>query len=294
MQDITTKSKRTFLAVSFIGTIFVLAEIIMQFLGKSLCFTEGCKIIARQARYGDISILLLGLVFFIILTVLSLACLYRERTALERSINILLIASLAVEGFLTGYQFFAIQTTCLFCLIVFSFIVVLAIIRLLSGEKRILAGFAALAAVFLLFYLVLPAGGAPESLAENDRLVLFFSKECKYCAAVKNELQQTDLKVKYVDVNGYYNLLKRIGIDSVPTFVVNDPNQKLFLVGESAIRQYLKDCTVKKTAATKTSRKNQTEKNSGAALSVFTPQNLFTGPAATQSEGICREEQPCK
>jgi len=294
MQINATKNKKIFLLLSSLGALFVLAEIVMQSLGKSICFTEGCKIIARQARFGDISILLLGLGLFVLFAVLSIMSLHREKPALERSINILLIASLAVEGFLTGYQLFAINTTCLFCLIVFSLIVVLAVIRLLAGEKKIVAGFAALAAVFLLFYLILPAGGVSASLPANERLVLFTSKDCKYCAAVKSEIQRTDLAVSYVEVDGFYSVLKGIGIDSVPTFVVNDPQQKLFLVGETAIRQYLLDCTKKKTAAGSASKKKLEKNRPAGELPVFTPPNILTGPVSTQPEGICKEEQPCK
>ena len=51
--------------------LFVLTETIMQFFGKSICFTEGCKVVSQQVRYGEISILLIGLATFALLALFS-------------------------------------------------------------------------------------------------------------------------------------------------------------------------------------------------------------------------------
>lgn len=283
-----------FFAVSLIGALFVLAELVMQSLGKSVCFTEGCKIVAQQARFGDLSILLIGLALFFSLALLSGLGRYRDIILVERLINILLIVSLAAEGYFTGYQVFAVHTACLFCLVVFGLIVILGLVRLLTGEKELIAGFAACAAVFSLLYLVLPAQGT-VTLPANERLVLFYSTDCKYCAEVKTELERNRIAVKHVDVKEYSGLLNSIGIDAVPTLVVNDNYQKVFLVGEGAIKRYLNACAEENAAAAKPAKKKNPQKDGAInQLTIIAPQNLFTGPAITQSGGLCKEDQVCK
>jgi hypothetical protein len=149
---------KIFFAVSSLATFLVVTEIVMQAFGKSICPTEGCKVVAEHVRYGDLSILLIGLATFSLLALFSGLGLYTNRVGLERYINPLLIVSLACEGFFTGYQAFSIHTPCLFCLIIFGIIVILSVLRLAAGEKDLFTGFAALAAVFSMLYLVLPAG----------------------------------------------------------------------------------------------------------------------------------------
>ena len=285
---------KIFLTISSVGAFFVLAEIILVPMGRSICFTEGCKVVVRQARYGDISILLLGFIVFLLFALFSALSQYRAVIVLEQYINVLLIVSLCAEGFFTGYQVFAVKSVCLFCLAVFGLIVALGVIRLLAGEKIMIAGFASLAAIYCLFYLIPPAG-VTVSLPENEQVLLFYSKDCKYCAEVKQELERGNINVTYVDVNEYAGLLKNIGIESVPTLVVNNPYQKVFLVGAGMIKQYLDACKQDKIADKGPLAKKQ-QKKSGTTkgLTIISPQNLFTGPAVTQSGGFCKEDEICK
>jgi hypothetical protein len=287
--------EKLFTVISSIGALFVLAEIIMQLRGQSICFTEGCKVVSQHARFGDISILVIGFVLFLLLALLSVLCRYRATVLAAQLLNILLIVALAAEGFFTGYQVFAVKMTCLFCLVVFGFIVTLGMIRLLAGEKELIAGFVSFAVIFCLFYLVLPATTA-IALPENQRLVLFYSKDCKYCAEVKAELERGKINVSHVEVGAYSGLLKSIGIDAVPTLVVNDPLQKVFLVGETVIKAYLLDCARNSSVSKKPSTKGKKGTGSPDTTSsnLISPPNLFTGPAVTQPGGICTENNICK
>jgi hypothetical protein len=47
---------KAFLATAMLGVLFLLTELIFQFLGKSICPTEGCRVVSQNARFGDISI----------------------------------------------------------------------------------------------------------------------------------------------------------------------------------------------------------------------------------------------
>lgn len=226
-----------FLATAMLGVLFLLTELIFQSLGKSICPTEGCRVVSQNARFGDISILLIGLFTFALLAFLSFSALHRSRTDYEKFINLILVASLAAEGFFVGYLAFRIHMACIICLITFGFFLILCILRLLCGEKEVAAGFLSFAGVFALFYLILPAGGSirmPEA-----ELVLFYGQDCKYCTEVREKIEAHKLPVIHLLVGEYSGFLKNIGIEHVPTLFVNKKNHKQFLTGRDAIDQYL-------------------------------------------------------
>jgi hypothetical protein len=301
MQDRKQVFKRIFLAVSSMATIFVLTEIVMNTFGKSICPTEGCKIVAQHVRYGDISILLIGIAAFSVLTLLSFLDLYRNKASAGSLINLVLIVSLACEGFFTGYQAFSIHTPCLFCLIIFALIGILGIIRLLEGEREVIAGFLSLAAVFSMLYLVMPAG-VPVDLPADDRFILFFSKDCKHCTEVIQNLDEKKFKVNHLDVAEYSAFLKNMGIDTVPTLMVNTPSQKLFITGKDAILHYVLSCTLPQETKAKDGRKTKEDASpavsapgKGAAGDIFSQPFLLTEPSVSAEEtGVCKQDEVCK
>jgi glutaredoxin len=301
MQDRKLAYGKIFLTLSSLAAIFVLAEIVMQSLGKSICQTEGCKVVAQHVRYGDISILLIGLVTFFLLAVLSYLELYSNKAGAGSFINLVLIVSLACEGFFTGYQAFSIHTPCLYCLIIFVIMVVLGIVRLLAGQQEVIAGFLSLAAVFSMLYLVLPAGVTVD-LPANDRFILFFSKDCKHCAEVIRKLDENKIVVKHLDVAEYSAFLKSMGIDTVPTLMVNAPTQKLFITGKDAILSHLLACT--QPQETEKSERKKTKKDassagpapsSSTAGDIFILPPLVTAPGSSaEQDGVCKQDEVCK
>lgn len=289
-----------FLWVSLASALLVLTEIIMQSFGKSICFSEGCRMTAQYARFGDIFILLSGLLLFSFLAGLTLASRYHH-APVERLIRFILIVALAGEGFFMGYLAFRIHTFCLFCVIVFGLLMTLAILRLLAGEKEVIAGFAALLAVFSLQYLILPAG-VTVNLPAKDRLILFYSKDCRQCDEVIKEMEEKKIAVTLQPVNEVAGFLKNMGIEHVPTLLVNDPYQKVFLTGRDAIHRYLLVCLVAKKPAVQAEKKAGTgkEDNPPAGDAALTP-DLYNQPGILNSpngpatdEGMCKEGESCK
>jgi hypothetical protein len=301
MQDRKQVYKKIFLAVSALAAIFVLTEIVMQFFGKSICQTEGCKVVAQHVRYGDISILLIGLVTFSFLALLSFLDLYSNKKIAGTFINLVMIVSLACEGFFTGYQAFSLHTPCLFCLIIFSVMVVLGIIRLLAGEREVIAGFISLAAVFSMLYLVPPAVST-ANLPNNERFILFYSKDCIHCAEVIKSLQEKKIEVKHLEVTPYSGFLKSMGIDTVPTLQVIAQNQKLFISGKDAILRYLLACTPAMETGVnkgKTSRAGGSadvfHQGSDATTDIFNqPSLLMDSNLSADEAGVCKQDEVCK
>lgn len=290
-----------FVIVSILATIFVATEIVLNFFGRSICVTEGCKMTAQYARFGDISILLIGLAAFSSIASLSLLNRHAQRAGIERLVNLILIVALTGEGFFMGYLAFKIHTLCVFCVIVFCIMMTLGTLRVLSGEREAAAGFATLAAVFLMHYLILPAG-VTAKLPVHDRLVLFYSKDCRHCAEIIRELEEKKIAVTHLSVSEYGGYLKNLGIEYIPTLMVNDPNEKVFLTGKEMIRRYLESCSEtnkpgEKITQQKPGRKTAAPapRDSNVTLDIFRQPGLLTMPSQSEpGSGICREEEVCK
>jgi len=256
----------------------------MKSFGKSICFSEGCRMTAQYARFGDLFILLSGLLLFSLLAILSLANRYGH-APVERLIRFILIVALAGEGFLMGYLAFRIHTVCIFCVIVFGLLMTLSILRLLAGEKEVIAGFAALLAIFSLQYLILPAG-VTVNLPVNNRLILFYSKDCNHCEEIIKEIEEKKIAVTLLPANEVAGFLRNMGIEHVPTLLVNDPYHKVFLTGRDAIHRYLLACLK--------------EKNPPAGETTLTPDiddqsGLLNPPnGLAPDEGMCKQGESCK
>jgi thioredoxin-related protein len=276
---------------------------ILQFFGRSICANVGCKVVAQSARFGDISILLVGLLTFSLLIVFAIMSRYFCRPISEKYINFTLIVSLACEGFFTGYQAFRVYAPCTFCLIVFGFLVTLGLLRLLSREQEVIVGFIAMAAVFSLFYLILPAESM-VTIPDREQLVLFYSKDCKYCAQVMKELEENKIAADHVLVKGYAVFLKGMGIEHVPTLYVNNKNEKIFLTGKDEIERYLssrakaiKAANKQNEAALQTQKTTSSAEKGGVAsmndhfgLHDKSLEMIFP----PSEEGMCKENEKCK
>jgi hypothetical protein len=290
-----------FLAVSALSTLTLLVEAVLQLYGKSICATEGCKIVAQFTRFGDLTMVLLGLGTLALITVLAAQELRSVSARSERVINFLLVVALAGEGFFVGYQLFRLDAVCVFCLGVFGVFVVLGGLRILSGQREVIGGFGALLAVLGLFYLILPAGGT--ALPRDAKYILFFSADCKYCSEIRKELEEKKLDVRHVAIQEYAATLKNLGIEHVPTLMVIGPQEKSFLTGADAIRRYLLTCeqaqpAEQKKQASRTAPRSggtQTISDQGAgSLVPFSPgggSNLIFSPLP--DTGICKEDVKC-
>jgi uncharacterized membrane protein len=287
------------LIVGVLSSLYLLLETVLQSFGRSICPTEGCKVVSQYTRFGDLTMVLLGLGTVAMITALAAQGMRSVNETRDKIINFLLIVSLAGEGFFVGYQLFRLHAICVFCLSVFGIFVVLGILRILAGHREVLAGFGALAAVLSLFYLILPTGGT--TLPLDQKYILFYSPDCKHCAEIRKELEENRIEVKHVDVKEYAPLLKNLGIEHVPTLLVNGKYEKYFLTGIDAIKNHLfcKPAPAparrpgKKTHAAVDEKKDTADVPAGR-LNLFapsaTPNSIFN---PLPDEGLCKEEVKC-
>src|SRR5512137_1562042 len=94
---------RLFVLTSALSTLYLLLEVVLQSFGKSICATEGCKIVTQYTRFGDLTMVLLGLGTMAVIAVLAAQGTRSVSEVRDRIVNFLLVVSLAGEGFFVGY-----------------------------------------------------------------------------------------------------------------------------------------------------------------------------------------------
>jgi len=283
-------SSLAFLVVSSLGSLYMLVEALLQTQGKSICASNGCKVIAQYSRFGDLSLVLLGLAALAFLALLAALGLRSVHEGRERLMNLALIVALAAEGFLVGYQLLWLSTACLFCLSVFGVFALLGILRILAGHRDVLAGFAMIPAFLTLFVLLLPSGGM--ALPAEHKLILFYSPDCKHCAEIRKELEAARIEFEHLQVKEFSATLKSIGIENVPTLFVNGPYEKRFLTGTDAIRGYIASC---RTPLMPQGKLKDAGFSGRPGLNIFAPPASLEGILnPPPDEGLCKEDVKCE
>jgi hypothetical protein len=287
-----------FLIVSLLGSFYLLVEAGLQIFGRSVCVSEGCGLVGRLTRFGDLWTILIGFIAFGLLALLSGLNLRHQKNILDSAITLVLIAAMAAEGFFVGFQVFWLPEVCLFCLSVFGIILILGFLRFLSDWKAAAAGFAAFAVVLCCVGLVLPPRGT--ALPSDKKMILFYSENCRHCTEIKKEIDKSKLDVAPVLVKDFAVTLKNLGVDSVPTLYVTSRYEKLILSGKESIRRYLAACQSSETPIPSRSRAPASKKGSssksgdsvsGSTLSPLGATNPIFNPS--NDEGLCKENQKC-
>lgn len=255
-----------------IGIIVSLNALASQIRTNQPCPTEGCMIVGSYATFGEIPIIIMGIFLFSLLLIMGACSIlhgksitlitgimkkYRLTPAL--CMEIILVSSLAVEGYLIGFQLFVAQNVCVFCLTVFALIALTTVFFALSVHPAVLlkAG-AVFATVFVALILVSPGNNLKVTqlpdMAENRILrgnpshefYLIYGNECphceniiKYCSTFNGDI---DVKLCPADKSG--PLLSALGINSVPTMIINAPGHMEIIVGENKIIEYIESTSI--------------------------------------------------
>ncbi len=288
-----------FFILSVLGSLYLLLEAGLQVFGRSICVSEGCGLVARMARFGDLSTVFIGFMALGLLALLSGLSLRRQSGLLDSAINLALIGALAAEGFFVGYQIFWLPEMCLFCLSVFGLFLTLGLLRWVAGWKETAAGFAAFALVLCFVGLVLPPRG--PAIPSDKKMILFYSEECRHCSEIKEEISKSKLEITPMLVKDYTAALKSLGVNSVPTLFVNGRYEKLILTGKEAIRRYLAICQSSEKPIPSVSNPSTSKKGSrprsensgpGSPLSPLGVTNPIFN--SSNDEGLCKENQKCE
>ncbi len=229
--------RKLFIVLATGGSILVIAEITMRMFHSTICSSEGCKLVSESVRYGDITILVLGALMFLLLTLASIREVKRKKP--NRFIELLLILSLTSEGFLVGYQIFRVHHICYFCFGIFSILVFLTLLRTMENGPTSAMGFLCFTSIVLLFWMVLPPKPI-KPIPAGKKLILIYDTNCPHCENVIRTSKKIGIKMYRLKVANYKYLLKYLNINEVPVLIASvSPDEKKILIGEFKIEEYL-------------------------------------------------------
>lgn len=222
--------------IYLIGFLLISIEIIFQLIGKTLCITEGCRVVESFVKGGDILLLILGLILFSILFFLSLnKLLERFRIIKEYMHSLVLIMALSGQGYLLSFQSFVVKEFCVFCITVFTVLFISCILRLLQKRLELAFAFTSFLSVFLITYFVnLEIGRIPSS-----QYVLVYSKDCPHCEEVIQFCKSHSISVQTVEAKNLRSTLQSLKIEAVPVLFCDEGGTKKFIIGQDNIKQYL-------------------------------------------------------
>jgi len=236
--------------------------------GTPFCLNGGCKVVEKLTKVSPLVFNVAGLFFFQVVY-WGLRSARGEMRRLPPFVPTVLLAALAVEAVLIGFQYLVAQAFCAYCLTILAFIVLL---NCLLGFKQILPGvlvFATAALAFASLDLHQPAAGqqaftagvfaSRPGLLRSPENYLFYASTCAHCekviAALKNNSRATihfnpidqvsSIDLPKTTLNATYTptlnkaLLTALGIDEIPVLMTKTPDGWAIRRGETAILAYL-------------------------------------------------------
>ena len=256
--------------LTLLAALMITVEIGLLLLGgKGLCASEGCQVIDQLTTISPVLFNLAGLFFFLLLLP---GWRYSGNQADIRAqlFRLLLLGGLVAEGVLIGFQLIVIDTFCLYCLIVFTCILLL---NLLAGIRQLLAGLFLFATVLLTMSSLEFSQSADGSQTVSEGIFasrpsptatttahLFFSSTCPHCKTVLDAMvndpaltihfnptdSMSSLEVAGVTLNPDYSaaanraFLRSVGIDEIPVLLAHtDAGGYVLIRGEQTILRYL-------------------------------------------------------
>lgn len=225
------------------GFLLTVVELIFHLQGKSVCASEGCRVVESFVKGGNIVLIIAGTLFFGFLFLLKAIKLEnfifdkeRYKKTIEWIYSTVLIVALTVEGYFVGFQAFIIKEFCPFCLTVFSIIVMACLYRLFVKERHEVAfAFVCFIAVFLATYVVNPA---LNPMPKSER-ILIYSEKCPHCESVINFCKEINVDVATVEAEKVAGIIKSLNINQVPVLICDCNSEKKILIGEDKIKNYL-------------------------------------------------------
>lgn len=257
--------------ISLLASVLTAVQAILLYTrGEGVCFNNGCEIVDSLTTVSPLAFNIAGFLYFQTLFWLLL----KGRGGSDywhKMARLLLLAGLVAEAVLIFFQYRIAMVFCSYCLIIFSFILLL---NLLCGLRQIFRGVVLFAAVIIACFGLRfeSAGGKGRSLTAGSvaRLAgqengteryLFFSSTCSYCEKIIDSIRESNnctirfnpidrlpaFQLEGAEFSAEYDpainadFLRNLSITGVPALVAADKEKTLVLQGERQIMQYLDD-----------------------------------------------------
>ena len=210
--------------------IYIAVETYLKLHHTSLCEETGCKLAGELLRFNPLYLNYLGL--SAVFTLLVLGYVSLKSKIMERLFFIVLYAAIAFEATILGYQFLANPEPCIFCLGIFSSLLLIA---LLSHIRN----FFLVAAIALSIFLGLNTLAITKNkvFITQEGTYLIQSETCPHCKKVKAYLAEHHIAYTPISVQeaSARSFLKFAGITTIPVLVSKNNKALSLLVGDKKI-----------------------------------------------------------
>ncbi|MCW8821176.1 MAG: hypothetical protein OQK45_03030 [Sulfurovum sp.] len=219
----------------FLLLIYIGIETYLKLQHTSLCGEIGCKLAGELLRFDPIYLNYFG--FTSILSLVFLGYHSLKSTFFETLFFIVLYAAIAFEATILSYQFIVNPEACLFCLGIFSSLLVIALFNHIKN-------FAIIIVVILSILLGLSTLTIPKnkSFITTSGLYLIQSETCSHCKRVKEyfaqqQIDYTTISAQDVNARGF---LKFVDIATIPVLVIKEASGITLLKGDKQIIAHFK------------------------------------------------------
>ena len=217
----------------FLLLVYIAIETYLKLQHTSLCGEVGCALAGELLKFDHIYLNYFGLAGVLSLIIVGYRSL--KSTLFETLFFIMLYAGIAFEATIIGYQFIANPQPCLFCLSVFSSLLVIA---LFSQMKH----FAVVLASVIFIFLGLNTLAIPQnrSFVSAPGLYLIQSETCSHCKKVKayfseHDIAYTPIASSEINARGF---LKFLDISTIPVLIIKEHSSMTVLKGDRNIIAY--------------------------------------------------------
>jgi len=214
----------------FLLLAYIAIETYMKLQHTSLCDAVGCKLAGELLKFDSLYLNYFGMAGVFLLMIFGLISL--KYTQVKTLFFTLLYGAIAFEATILGYQFIANPEPCIFCMGIFSSLVLIA---LLSNTKQFLTVVAIVSAIGMgLYTLSIPQN---KSFVIANGTYLIQSDTCPHCKKVKKYFAQekidyTPISSKEVNARAF---LKFVTINSIPVLLIKDPSGIQIIQGDQRI-----------------------------------------------------------
>ena len=214
----------------FLLLVYIAIETYLKLRHTPLCEKVGCALAGELLRFDPIYLNYAGLVS--VLSLLFLGYRSLKSTFFETLFFILLYSAIAFEATILAYQFIANPEPCIFCLSIFSSLLLIALFTHVKNFAIVIA--AVLAILLGLSTLTIPQN---RSFITTPGLYLIESETCSHCKKVKEyfaqqQINYTPISVQEVNARGF---LKFVDIKTIPVLIIKEPSSITILKGDKKI-----------------------------------------------------------
>lgn len=214
----------------FLLLVYIGLETYLKLQHTSLCEASGCKLAGELLRFNPMYLNYFGFISILALFVLGYRSL--KSTFFETLFFVVLYAAIAFEATILSYQFIVNPEACLFCLGVFSSLLLIALFN--HGKHFYIVIVVVLSILLGLSTLAIPQN---KSFITSPGLYLIQSETCSHCKKVKKyfaeyHIEYTSIPSKEINARGF---LKFVDIHSIPVLIIKEPSNITILKGDKNI-----------------------------------------------------------